>query len=258
MGMVLTGVMLALIGLGLTAVNLVGLARGLALYPVTRVFGEGERSLARTRPIRRLSELRRRPDEGDETYAARMTSAINGHLVHSMGSQFPWISPLQNWILWLLGVLAPSRFQHLELRRARFALQRGFGLCSQAALALADLLERARVPATIAVLEGHVVVTAETAPGRWTVFDPDYGVTIPMSLDEIRAEPEPVVARAYGAAYGPSVVARLTPVYGSAHRLAPRGPRERMRGTLEGLAFGLKWALPILLAGLGCFLMFAR
>jgi hypothetical protein len=229
-----------------------GLARGLALYRVTREFADGERNLARTRPMRRLSELRRRPEESDETYAARMTSAINGHLIHSMGSQFPRISALQNWILWLMGVLVPSRFQHLEFRNARFALQRGFGLCSQAALALADLLGRARIAAAIAVLEGHVVVTAQIAPGRWIVLDPDYGVTVPMSLDEIRAQAETVVARTYGADYGAPVVARLAAVYAKGYRLVPRGPRERMRAELERLAFFWKWALPILFIGLGC------
>jgi hypothetical protein len=103
-----------------------------------------------------------------------------------------------------------------------------------------------------------VVVTAETAPGRWIVLDPDYGVTIPMSLDEVRGHSEAVVARAYGAEYGSSVVARLTAVYRGPYRLAARGSREAMRGALEVLAFRLKWALPILFAGVGCFLMFAR
>src|SRR5690349_18612944 len=103
MWMALTGAVLALIGVGLTMLNVVGLARGLALYPVAREFADGEARLARTRPIRRLSDLRRHPDESDEAYASRMSTAINGHLIHSMGSRFPRVSPLQNWILWLLG-----------------------------------------------------------------------------------------------------------------------------------------------------------
>jgi hypothetical protein len=248
---VVTGGLLVLIGVALTVVNVVGLARGLALYPVGREFGEGERSLARTRPIAGFSEVRRRLDESDEAYAARVTRAINGHLVHSAGSRFPRVSALQNWILWLLGAVAPSRFQNLEFRNARFALQRGFGLCSQAALALADLLGRAGIPAEIAVLEGHVVVTAETAAGRWTVLDPDYGVTIPMTLDEIRPQAEGVVARDYGSHYGPSVVARLVPAYASGYRLASRGGRERLRAWFERVTFFLKWALPLAMIGLG-------
>jgi hypothetical protein len=256
--MVVTGAGLALIGLALTAVNVVGLARGLALYPVTREFGEGERSLARTRPIGRLAELRRRPDESDDTYAARLTRAINGHLVHSMGSPFPRVSALQNWILWLLGTVAPSRFRNLEFRNARFALERGFGLCSQAALVLADLLGRAGIRAEIAVLEGHVVVTAETAPGRWIVLDPDYGVTIPMTLDEVRSQADVVVARSYGGDCGASVVARLVPAYANGYRLAPRGGRERLRASFERLTFFLKWALPLLMIGVGGLLYAGR
>jgi hypothetical protein len=247
----MVGAFLAIAGLGLLVLNVVGKARGLSVYPIGREFGEGERNLARTREIRDLSELRRGGEESTEMHAARLTRAINGHLVHSMGSRFPRVSALQNWVLWLLGTVAPSRFRNLEFRNARFALERGFGLCSQAALVLADLLGRARIPAEIAVLEGHVVVTAETAPGRWIVLDPDYGVTIPMTLDEIQVQAEAVVARSYGADYGPSVVARLGPAYAKGYRLAPRNGRERLRAWFERLTFFLKWALPLLMIGAG-------
>lgn len=245
------GAFLAIAGLGLLVLDVVGKVGGLSVYPVGREFGEGERNLARTRAIRDLSELRRGLEESGDIYAARLTRAINGHLVHSMGSRFPRVSALQNWILWLLGTVAPSRFQHLEFRNARFALERGFGLCSQAALVLADLLGRAGIPAEIAVLEGHVVVTAETAPGRWIVLDPDYGVTIPKTLEEIQSQADAVVARSYGADYSPAVVARLVPAYAKGYRLAQRGGRERMRARFERLAFILKWALPLAMIGLG-------
>lgn len=250
--MMITGGLVALTGLGLVAIDVVGLARGVALYPVKKEFGDGERRLARTRPIGRYSDLRPRPGEGDESYATRVGQAVGDHLIHSMGSEFPRVSIFQNWILWLLGVLLPSRFQFVEFRNARYALERGFGLCSQAALALADLLSRARIPVAIAQLEGHVVVTAETRPGRWIVLDPDYGITIPMPLERIQSDAASVVSRAYGQRYGASVVQRVAGAYEKGHRILPwRTARERARSHLERLVFALKWLLPLLLIGGG-------
>jgi hypothetical protein len=172
-----------------------------------------------------------------------------------MGSEFPRVSLFHNWILWLLGVVVPSRFRFLEFRNARYALERGFGLCSQAALALADLLSRARIPVAIAQLEGHVVVTAETAPGRWIVLDPDYGITIPMPLERIQGDAAAVVSEAYGGRYGSSVIERVAGAYGKAHRILPWGTaRERARSRLERLVFLLKWMIPLLLIGGGVLL----
>lgn len=142
----MTGGLLALTGLGLIAIDIVGVARGLALYPLAKQFSDDERRLARTKAIGRYSQLRKRPEEGDESYATRVGQAIGDHLVHSIGSEFPRISIFQNWILWLLGVFVPSRFQFVEFRNTRYALEGGFRLCSQAALTLADVLSRARLP----------------------------------------------------------------------------------------------------------------
>jgi hypothetical protein len=246
------GYVVALVGLGVIAINIAGIARGSGLYRLDKPFGEDERGLGRTRPIRRYSELLRDAGESNDAYARRLVVALNGHLIHSMGSRLPRVSIFQNWILWLLGFLWPSRFRHLEFRTARHAVRRGFGLCSQAALALADLLSRAHIPVAIAELEGHVVVTAETAPGRSIVLDPDYGATIPMTPDQVRADPATAVAEAYGGRYGPSVIERLSAAYAERARLRPfGGPRDRLRAALEEALFALKWLIPLCLVALG-------
>jgi hypothetical protein len=90
------------------------------------------------------------------------------------------------------------------------------------------------------------------------VLDPDYGVTIPMTLDEVRSQADVVVARSYGGDYGASVVARLVPAYANGYRLAPRGGRERLRASFERLTFFLKWALPLLMIGVGGLLYAGR
>jgi hypothetical protein len=247
----------AVLGLALTVMNIVGVRRGLRLYPVRRQFPDDEQGLGRTRALSSPAELRRGADETAEAFAVRLTATLNAHFIHSAGSQFPRVSPWHNWLLWLLGVLWPSRFARLEFRKASYALERGFGLCSQAAQALAYLLTQAGIPVRVAVLDGHVVATAETSPGRWIVLDPDYGVALPMSLDAVRAGGAAAIERAYGPAYGPNAIARLAAAYAGSHELVPAGtPRERRRVRLEDLAFALKWLLPLLLIALGYYLWF--
>jgi hypothetical protein len=240
------------LGAGLTALNVVGRARGVALYPVSRRFPPGEEGLARTTLLGGPDDLRRHPGEAPAAYGSRLAHGINRHMIHSAGSEFPLISPFHNWVLWLLGLMLPSRFRHFEFRNARYALERGFGLCSQSAAALADLLHRGGARAAIVRLDGHVVVAVEAEPARWTVLDPDFGVAVPASLAEIQPDAAARVAQAYGASYGPDVVLRLTKAYAGPHDVQPYpSPRDSVWAACERAAFVVKWLFPMALIGLG-------
>ncbi|MEJ2418378.1 MAG: hypothetical protein P8Y45_15900 [Exilibacterium sp.] len=90
-----------------------------------------------------------------------------------------------NFILYLASYIAPEYFQKYEFMDYHRALERGVGLCSQAAIVLAEFLRDKGMTAKIVGLTGHVLVTApvDEQEEEWWVFDPDYGVTLPFSLD---------------------------------------------------------------------------
>lgn len=158
-------------------------------------------------------QLARAPEEAVPAYAERLTVLVADSLAHawqpSRRAELRLQVPLwENYSLWWLGEW-DELFRRYEYRDPRRALERGVGLCSQAATVLAALLGEAGIDARLVSLDAHVVVTAEVAPGTWWVLDPDHGVVLPWSLAEVEANP-----------------ARLTPAYEPRLRQAHPTPRE--------------------------------
>jgi len=122
-----------------------------------------------------------------------------------------------------------GRLRRLERRDWRTALLLGVGYCSQQAIVLAGYLQERGIEAVPMGLDGHVVTVARTPSGEW-VLDPDYGVVIPHSLDDLEARPE-LVREHYGA-IGTSEdrLAQLAEIYGE------KGNAEHVGGDIGKLA----------------------
>ncbi len=140
-----------------------------------------------------------------------------------------------NFILYLASYIAPEYFQKYEFLDYHRALERGVGLCSQAAIVLAEFLRDKGMTAKIVGLTGHVLVTApvDEQEEEWWVFDPDYGVTLPFSLDIIEKNTaiiEPYYAKG---GYSEAIIAGLKIAFG------PKGNTIKSGNGIEG--YGLKW-----------------
>src|SRR5690625_2906716 len=117
--------------------------------------------------------------------------------LYAQGIDYQWpqhkarVHPADNWLLWALAWADPA-FMKLDLTNVENlftayeslswerALARGYGICSQNSLGLADLLSsRYGIEADIIGLDGHVVVEAQSL-----LLDPSVGLTIPMNLQE--------------------------------------------------------------------------
>jgi hypothetical protein len=155
----------------------------------------------------------------------------------------------ENYFLYLFRFLKPSTYVSYELSGYRRALERGIGQCGQQAMTVIGFLEEHGFNTGFVQLNGHVVATAEVAPGEWYVLDPDYGVSIPHSIEELannRALVETYYSRfiernpwrLYGTQ--PNEV-----TYGGAGMRYPRG------SVIEEFAYFAKLAFPValLLAG---------
>ena len=68
------------------------------------------------------------------------------------------------------------------------ALQRGVGLCSQQAMALHGLLKMFGLQSRVLGLDGHVICIV-LVDYRWIVADPDYGVVVPIAIEELEKDP---------------------------------------------------------------------
>ena len=155
----------------------------------------------------------------------------------------------ENYFLYLFLFLKPSTYVSYELSGHRRALERGIGQCGQQAMTVIGFLEEHGFNTGFVQLNGHVVATAEVAPGEWYVLDPDYGVSIPHSIDEL-ANNRTLVETYYNRfiernpwrLYGtqPNEV-----TYGGAGMRYPRG------SVIEAFAYFAKWAFPISLLLVG-------
>ncbi len=134
-----------------------------------------------------------------------------------------WVAWRDDWILALSGHLgplihflrpgvSPALFRQFQSYHYERALGRGFGICSQNALGLADLLYR-KFDSDIHVvgLDGHVVTQVNLPDGRQMILDPSTGVVFSFSLGYAQSHLGEVTQ-----AYTKAGYAKLAKLYGHA------------------------------------------
>jgi hypothetical protein len=132
------------------------------------------------------------------------------------------------------------------------------GLCSQHALIVLDALKRRGIVARLVLLDGHVVASAQVDDERWWVLDPDYGVVIPQSIEQIQEAPESVRPFYRAAGHSEKVIDLLVQLYGPEGNMVldgvgdPRRPAYMLRAVFEKVAYFLKWAIPLALGLVSC------
>lgn len=162
----------------------------------------------------------------------------------------------ENYFLYIFKFLKPSTYEIYELSDYKRAIERGVGQCGQQSMALIGFLEEKGFNTGFVQLNGHVAATAEVAPGEWYVLDPDYGVSIPRSAEELASSRELVetyysrfLHRNPWGMYGPEP---LRVAYGGAGLRYPRG------SVIEELAYAAKWAFPVVLFLFALWVLFGR
>ncbi|MCB2155998.1 hypothetical protein KQI84_14045 [bacterium] len=130
-------------------------------------------------------------------YARRVTMAVNQGIAHywrdeGLSKYNLRVPPTENYLLWLASFVVPAKFQKYEFTDTDKAIERGIGLCSQQAIIVTNALHARGIPVHIVGLAGHVVATAQVDAEKdeWWVLDPDFGVVIPHSMEEIEHDPE--------------------------------------------------------------------
>ncbi len=187
------------VGLLLTGVNLVGLAIPLRADAVhgDRADLSGARILD---PADAFAQLARLDPADRERFALEATRIVGGAVWAADGGrawpaddprlvEYHYAMPVwDNWIFFVLRYLHPSAYRYYHVCDWRRALERGIGGCEQQDMALVGFLREHGYRTGIVDLYRHTVALAETAPGRWIVLDPDFGVGIPHTLDELTAD----------------------------------------------------------------------
>lgn len=145
------------------------------------------------------------PTKGDyEQYYQEVTDLFYQGIKHAWYEEDKTLGPsfFYNWSLWIYSKIdqyIPLNFHYMKVTRDnlerfqylnyRDAIERGVGLCSQHAIAVANYLNKRGFNARVVGLNGHVVNEVVSPNGTVLVIDSDYNVTMNFSIQYARAHP---------------------------------------------------------------------
>jgi hypothetical protein len=182
-------------GMFLLALNFVGLFKSLRnpeLYsePQTRRVND-----VTLRYPEFLENLKRKTAESDMDFAVRINQVVKDGFLHywedNAIDKYNLTIPLwENYLLTLASVFKPQKYRKYEFGNYRKNLERGTGLCSTHSTIVKGILNENGIHAELLDLGGHVVITTRIGEEPDFILDPDYGIYIPFTRDQIEADPE--------------------------------------------------------------------
>jgi hypothetical protein len=142
-----------------------------------------------------LEHLKRRSGEEDKEFAIRINQTVKDGFLHYWEDdaihKYNLTVPVwNNYLLTLASVVKPKKYRKYEFGNYRRNLERGTGLCSTHCTVVKGVLNENGIEAELFDLGGHVVITAKVGDQADFILDPDYGIYIPFSIEEIEADPE--------------------------------------------------------------------
>jgi hypothetical protein len=198
-------------------------------------------------------ELIRRQNEEDIEYAMRVTNVISKGLSHIDWLVYPeekfnQIIPIwENYFLYFMGKFSGipeyERYHYANYHRS---LERGIGICGDASMVMSEVLNVEGVSNKIITFPDHVVVAASFENGKQYIFDADFGITIPYSLNEFPSRSTEIAKLYSDAGYPRRDFLFFQKIYKQNHRQWD-GVKHFITNKyyFEKIAYWLKWPLPI-------------
>ena len=240
------------IGLALLALNISGIFIPLRNSKIYTELGNGFTDDITLTAEQTMAQIGRLEGERAEDYVRRLNGVINRGIAHYWEDEGVrryrlHVPPYENFLLYVAGHLdrGMKKYEFYDYKKA---IERGVGLCSQQSLIVGSILSENQISVRLAGLGGHVVTLAEVdeARGVWWVLDPDYGVIIDHSLDEIQSDPE--LIRPYYAArgYDSEALDTLVRIYGpDGNRVIESASRYHAQAGFERLTYVMIWLIPL-------------
>jgi len=244
---------LFLLGIGLMALNLIGLVtppRSSELINETATYFVNDLTLSEQEFYQRLEALD--PSHRSD-YLTQLSRLVSESVMHYWQDEhraeyrilLPWS---ENFILRALAYVNPKYFAMYEFQDHRKAIARGVGLCSQHSIITAGFLAEQGIPAKLIELHGHVILTAEVDEGQWWLLDPDYGLVLPFSLQEAEENPAEVAQFYQRAGFSDYDVDKVEEFFRTDNNIIFDGGAESYQTWLfviEKISYVAKWAIPV-------------
>jgi hypothetical protein len=260
----ITSLVLTSIGIGsmLLLVNFYGFTQALRPTNITVEnlrFGDSDVSLSQKEYF---DAVKRTANESDLEYSQRLTTIISQGTAHIHWEKydprlFHQLVPVwENWILHTMGLFSGiSEFERYHFANPYKSMERGIGICGDVSMVMTQLLEDNGIEASMLTFPGHVVVTA-VIDGSPYIFDPDFGVVIPASAEQLNQNVNIVDGLYSNAGYPASDDDFFMNTYNKAYTTWD-GPESFItkKFYFEKFAYLAKWLLPILAIVFGIYLV---
>ncbi|MDO3722578.1 hypothetical protein QVZ43_12695 [Marinobacter sp. chi1] len=248
-----------ILGLLLLLLNIYGLSKSLRVGELD----DSELRFSGDRPIpfsEAMENIKILPGESRIEYVIRQNKNVDDALAHinwneTDPSEHNLRVPIwENFILYFMGLLSGiPEYQRYHFVQYDKSIERGIGICGDASMTLSTILSKNNIENEILTFPGHVVVTASIGD-RAFVLDPDFGVTLNMTADELKNRKSEVVEAYRSAGYGILDASRIVNILSADHQIWS-GPSHFIRNKyyFEYLSYWLIWGIPVSLIIAGCF-----
>jgi len=251
-------------GLLLLSINLYGLFTDIRKGNLDQVNPEllrfkNDDYLSYSSSIKKLEALEH---EDPFDYAHKANKLVQQSLTHIEwnkvnAAEFRQLIPIwENYLLYFVGIFSDlpqyERYHFVDYNRS---LERGVGICGDASMVLSQILDKKGIDNQIISYQGHVITQARFN-NNIILLDPDFGVELDMSLEELVADPSNAYAYYRNAGYSEREARSLVKIYGTKHTVfddvyafMPK------RFLFEHVSYVLKWLIPAILILISLFIV---
>lgn len=255
---------LVILGLLLLSINFYGLFTDIRIKNLDQVDPEllrfnNNNYISYSSSIKKLKAIEH---EDPFNYALKANKLVQQSLTHVEWKkvdaiEFRQLIPIwENYLLYFIGTFSNlpqyERYHFVDYNRS---LERGLGICGDASMVLSQILDKKGIENQIVSYQGHVITQARF-DNNIILLDPDFGVELNMSLDELAATPSNAYSYYRNAGYSKREAQALVRIYGTKHTVFDNVysfmPK---RYLLEYLSYVLKWLIPVIFLLVSLFIL---
>jgi hypothetical protein len=208
-----------------------------------------------------ISQYNMLDDETNEVYSERLSVLISQSLAHIdwfgyKDTKYNQLIPFwENYILFFMGKFSNiPEFERYHFVDYKKSIQRGVGVCGDASMIMSEVLNKAGISNKIISFPGHVVVAVKHENNQTVVYDPDFGVMVPLTPDEIMENSVSVNTYYSQEGYTKSDLEKLSLIFSKKYKSFD-GVKGFMRKRyyFEYISYWLIWLIPIGLLSLSVY-----
>jgi len=229
------------------------------------IFFDDELRFTNDQPVtltKTLVQLDKSKHESDLQFSQRITPVIAAGLAHIHwekyeAEKFNQLVPIwENYFLYFMGKFSGiPEFEKYHFANYERSLERGIGICGDAAMILSQVLNNNNIDNEIITFPGHVIVSARFN-NQELAFDADFGVSLPFSLSQIKESPNLVNRYYLNAGYFDYDIKAFDRIYNNNYQRWD-GVKHFITNKyyFEKISYLIKWPLPLFLMSIGIFLI---